>query len=135
MKICKFMLGKIVNGKHFFSEAEKHEIIQDYLSSGWTKNAIWKKYTGRSKEHGALMRWMRQLGYLKGDNSEEISIASSFSETVKEKKANLLAEQKRLEAENMILKVALEQAELEKKAYQTIIEVAEKELKINIRKK
>jgi len=47
----------------YFSEAEKHFIIKELLSTGCTKAQIWGKYTGQLEEHGQLLRWMRQLGY------------------------------------------------------------------------
>ena len=43
------MLGlkKRINEKTFcFSEDEKRVIIEDYLQSGLTKQAIWEKYVG-----------------------------------------------------------------------------------------
>ena len=47
----------------YFTDAEKHQIIQELLSSQCTKVEIWEKYTGELEEHGHLLRWMRQLGY------------------------------------------------------------------------
>ena len=49
--------------KGYFTDEEKHQIIQDYLTSGLTKRDIWEKYTGQLEEHGAIKRWMRKLGY------------------------------------------------------------------------
>ena len=46
-----------------FSELERHQIIEDCLSSGSTKRDVWRKYTGRDEEHGTILRWMRELGY------------------------------------------------------------------------
>ena len=46
-----------------YTETERHQIIQDYLSSNSTKQAIWQKYTGKKEEHGQLFRWMLHLGY------------------------------------------------------------------------
>ena len=31
-----------------------------------TKQEIWEKYTGRRQEHGRIIEWMRQLGYIEG---------------------------------------------------------------------
>ena len=47
----------------YFNDSEKHQIIQELLNSGCTKQEIWEKYTGQQEEHGQLLRWMRQLGY------------------------------------------------------------------------
>jgi hypothetical protein len=46
--------------KRGFTDLEKHQIIQEYYSSGKTKQEIWEKYTGYEEEHGSLLRWMRQ---------------------------------------------------------------------------
>jgi hypothetical protein len=42
---------------------EREAIIQEYLSGKSTKTEIWKKHTGHKKEHGQILKWMRQLGY------------------------------------------------------------------------
>jgi hypothetical protein len=42
---------------------EREAIIQEYISGKSTKAQIWRKYTGRQKEHGEILKWMRQLGY------------------------------------------------------------------------
>ena len=57
--------GNIIIQKpnNYFTEAEKHQIIQELLNSGCTKVQIWEKYTGNEEEHGQLLRWMRKLGY------------------------------------------------------------------------
>ncbi len=54
---------KIKRPVKFYTEVEKHQIIQELISSGCTKQEIWKKYTGHEAEHGQLLRWMRKLGY------------------------------------------------------------------------
>lgn len=46
-----------------FTIEERKLIIEEYLQTGVTKREIWRKYTGREKEKGHLIRWMRQLGY------------------------------------------------------------------------
>ena len=57
--------GKIIIQKpnKYFTDSEKHHILQELLSSGCTKQEIWKKYTGQEEEYGQLLRWTRQLGY------------------------------------------------------------------------
>ena len=36
----------------YFTELEKHKIIQELISSKTTKQEIWQKYTGQAEEHG-----------------------------------------------------------------------------------
>ena len=63
-RISGLKAGKIIQkANKYFSEPEKHFIIQELLSTGCTKAQIWEKYTGQLEEHGQLLRWMRQLGY------------------------------------------------------------------------
>ena len=47
--------------KFGFSRVQKHQIVQDYLTSSLSKREIWEKYTGEKEEHGQILRWMRQL--------------------------------------------------------------------------
>lgn len=49
--------------RNYFTDEQKHLIIEDFLSSGLTKREIWYKYTGQVEEHGQLLCWMRKLGY------------------------------------------------------------------------
>ena len=46
----------------YFTETEKHLIIQELNSTQCTKVEIWEKYTGEEEEHGQLLRWMKALG-------------------------------------------------------------------------
>ena len=59
-KKSKFILG-LNNGKivqkvnKYFTETEKHQIIQELISSQCTKQEIWSKYTGQEEEHGQTL--------------------------------------------------------------------------------
>ena len=118
----------------FFSDEEKIAIIEEYLSSGQTKNAIWKKYTGRDHEHGTILKWMRTYGYeeastasltnkfrMKKDNQESYSTDTFENAQLK----------KRIEE----LELKLKDAEMKAIAYSTMIDIAEDEFKLKIRKK
>lgn len=128
--------------KHF-THAEKHMIIHELLSTNITKTAIWKKYTGQQQEHGHITRWMKNLGYdarnivrkanivtdlypmkqrkRKADNPENAS---------EESKETLQLKQRIAELERQ-----LKEAELKATAFSTMVDIAEKEFKIPIRKK
>lgn len=124
-----------------FTNEEKHHIIQDYLTSGLTKRAIWKKYTGRDNEHGKIVEWMRQFGY----NSSISPNQSRESLTLIEmsaKKSKLIPKPSDAEFENVQLKKRiadlerqLKDAEMKAIAYSSMIDIAEKEFKIPIKKK
>ena len=57
--------GKIIIQKpnKYFTDSEKHHIVQKLISSDCARQEICEKYTGQLDEHGQLLRWMRQLGY------------------------------------------------------------------------
>lgn len=122
-----------------FTITERHQIIQELLSTNCSRADIWRKYTGQSEEHGNLLRWMRQLGYpvelqvrrtifrLNNNSMAKKQIVTSHSEDSFE----ILQLKKRIsELENQ-----LKDAELKAIAYSTMVDIAEKEFKIPIRKK
>ena len=122
----------------FFTEEEKHLVIQDYFSSGRSKDYIWRKYTGKS-DHGQLLRWMRDLGYA----SDTLNLGSYISP-----ESDFLPEKKELQDPNgqdfEILQLKKRISELEKRlkeaeikaiAHSTMVDIAEKEFNIPIRKK
>ena len=134
--------SKVISGLRSggsFTISERHQIIQEMLSSDCTRAAIWKKYTGQSEEHGILLRWMRQLGY----NTELTTRRSTFggnkslmakkqpSPKNEEESFEILQLKKRIsELENQ-----LKDAEMKAIAFSTMVDIAEKEFNIPIRKK
>jgi hypothetical protein len=128
-------------GKHFSVE-DQHKIIQEMISSGCTKREIWKKYTGQLEERGQLLRWMNKLGYSsyrprKNAILEDKIIKMAKNKTVihitkaSESNYETLQLQKRI----FELEKQLKDAELKAIAYSTMLDIAEKEFKIPIRKK
>ena len=134
--------GKIIQkANKYFSEPEKHFIIQELLSTKCTKAQIWEKYTGQLEEHGQLLRWMKQLGYntsiktrrpnfdtkttvmAKKQVSQEVKSGFDDFETLQLKKRIAELEKK------------LKDADMKAIAYSTMVDVAEKEFNIPIRKK
>jgi len=113
-----------------FSEAEKHLIIQEYLKSGLTKGFIWEKYTGRNQGQFQITRWMRMYGY-----NESYNFARN-NNCMKEKEKDpdsfeILQLKKRIEE----LEKKLRDSEMKAIAYSTMVDIAEKEFNIPIRKK
>jgi len=137
------MRQKVVKkaGKHFSVE-DQHKIIQEMISSGCTKREIWKKYTGQLEERGQLLRWMNKLGYSsyrprRNAILEDKIIKMAKNKTVihitkaSESNYETLQLQKRI----FELEKQLKDAELKAIAYSTMLDIAEKEFKIPIRKK
>jgi len=127
-------LGQWRNNRLYFSDAEKRLIIEDYLSGSETKQSVYSRYTGYPAENGKILLWMRKLGmedkYVEHTNFEgmpkrkkEIEVGSDEFET--------LQLQKRIEE----LEKQLQTAELKAIAFSTMVDIAEKEFNIPIRKK
>ena len=124
----------------YFTQEEKHKIIQELISTHCTKVEIWKKYTGDTEEHGQMLGWMRELGYNSEIKTRRPNIVSNFDPmAIKKIKPNnnddesfenLLLQKRIAELEKQ-----LRDAELKAIAFSTMVDIAEKEFKIPIRKK
>ena len=113
-------------------------IIEDYLQSGLTKRAIWEKYTGNCKEHGRLLYWMYKYGYV-SDNKDKNTIFvpkidNSMYATEQEDKLSDF-ETLRLQKRISELEKQLQESEMKSITWQTMVEPAESEFNINIKKK
>ena len=141
-QISRNKVGKIIQkSSKYFSEAEKHFIIQELLSTGCTKVHIWEKYTGKTEEHGHILRWMRQLGYDTKIKTRRPNFDTKTRGMTK-RKSNKSDNTSCDDFETLQLKIRI--AELEKKlkdaeikaiAYSVMVDIAEKEYNIPIRKK
>ncbi len=123
----------------YFTQTEKHQIIQEMLSNQCTKQEIWHKYTGEEEEHGQLLRWMRALGYNIGIKTRRPNVESNFvtmpEKKIKPDKENEDFENLQLKKRIAELEKQLKDAELKAIAFSTMVDIAEKEFKIPIRKK
>jgi transposase len=129
-----------IKSARFYSESERHFIIQDYLSSGLSKQAIWQKHTGQAKEHGQIIYWMRRLGYLTPKNVQRhrfVATTPGHMSTKKttENQSNSSFELLQLQKRIALLEEQLKDAEMKAIAFSTMVDIAEKEFKIPIRKK
>lgn len=127
-------LGNRIHGKLYFSAEEKRIIIQDYLSGNESKREVFERYTGYSEEHGKLLKWMRQYGI-----SDKYVKSSTFTDMSK-KKSSIAADSKDFEKLQLTKRVEelekkLKEAEMKAIAFSTMVDIAEKEYKIPIRKK
>ncbi len=130
--------------KFTFSRAQKHLIVQEYLTGILSKREIWEKYTGEKEEHGQILRWMRQFGY---DNQTTLDNNTTFVEIVTDMgnktKSNAINKATTETIENTeilqrriaLLEYQLKEEQAKAAAFSTMIDIAEKELKISIRKK
>ena len=113
-----------------FSESERRAIIEEYLKGDRTKVEIWRHYTGYQDEHGQLLRWMRKLGYIeKTLRSGPVSLLSMPASNKPQPSVEEL--QRRIKQ----LEQQLLDSQLKEEAYRRMIDIAEKELKVSIKKK
>jgi len=126
--------------KKQFSEQEKIVIIEDYLRSGQSKRAIWEKYTKEKEEHGLLLYWMYQYGYLSRKKTEGEKIDTSkqyMKKKIEETQPETISEKTEIQKDIRILELekSLHESYLKTQAYETMISIAEQEFKISIKKK
>jgi len=125
----------------YFTQEEQHAIIQEMISNGCTKKEIWKKYTGQEEEHGQLLRWMKKLGYPSVGRSISTTLNSQRKKMPVKKKISLSGqsddsfENLQLKKRIFELEKQLKDAELKAIAFSTMVDIAEKEFNIPIRKK
>lgn len=122
----------------YFTDEQKHTIIHAYLTSGKTKEEIWRAYTGKT-DHGVLLRWMRKFGYVEPDLDHPSTVLPNLDimTTLKNQQHQPIPATQATALNQRIkeLEKQLEQAQLRAVAYETMVELAEKELGIPIRKK
>jgi transposase-like protein len=118
--------------RQMFSEPFKRKVIEEYLSTGCSKMSLLKKYDIHFKS--AIQTWMHKLGYTDGYRRQKLTFAPinimslPTDNTDKISNSDLQKKVKELERQ-------LEDEKLRSEAYVRIIEKAEKELNIPIRKK
>lgn len=119
----------------YFSVKQKHEIINAYLEGSHSKQQIWYDFTGEPVEKGQILKFMRQLGYL--DEQEKKKPLTFFMENKPNKKKPIKDTVEDIDEKSEIirLKRELEESKIREEYYRRMIEMAEKELRIDIRKK
>lgn len=127
-------LGQWRNNKLYFSDHEKRLIIEDYLSGNETKQSIYSRYTGYPAENGKITTWMRKFGiedkFVKNTNFDYMPKKKKVKEQSSEDFEMLKLKKRIAELEKQ-----LQTAEMKAIAFSTMVDVAEKEFNIPIRKK
>ena len=133
-KKSKPILGQWCGNRLYFSDHEKRLIINDYLSGKESKVSVYKRYTGYNTENGKITMWMRKFdiedNFIKKVNFESMSDRKKEDETGSEE-FEILKLKKRIEE----LGKQVQTAEMKAIAFSTMVDVAEKEFNIPIRKK
>lgn len=108
-----------------YPEVFKRQVIDEYLTTGSSQSFLLRKYNIRYK--GAFQQWMKQLGYK--DNEQKVGLLPTTTPFP------LPAKEKTTEARIKELERLLEDEQLRSQAYSRMIDIAEKEFRILIRKK
>jgi len=110
-----------------YSDEFKWAVVQEYLNSDLSQVELLKKYSIRGSS--SITRWMRKFGLKEpaiNRRSTQISMAKGRKKT---------PEERALEAKVKELEKALEYEKLRSLALDTMIDIAEKNMQIPIRKK
>jgi transposase len=121
---------KIISTHNFYSEEFKLKVVQEVLSGQLTKAQANRKYG--IKGSSRILDWIKKHGnkFGKVKNNSYIEADNSFLMTESDN-----TELELIKQENDKLKKELSFASMRVIALETLIDVAEKELKINLRKK
>jgi hypothetical protein len=130
----KSILGQWHNGRLYISDNEKKQIIEDYLSGNEVKRLVYSRYTGYSTENGKITKWMRKFGIkdkcVKTANFKDMPTKKKDNEPSSEDFETLKLKKRIVELEKQ-----LQTAEMKAIAFSTMVDIAEKEFNIPIRKK
>ncbi len=118
----------------FYSLELKHQICKDHIENGLRLRDCVIKYNLSC--HSLVHAWLRQLGYVAGNKSRSRSayIGVENFKTLPAKQKNKTP-QTPDQQQIQFLKKELEDAKMQAEGYSRMIEIAEAELKITIRKK
>ena len=128
------------NGEHFnskYSEKFKRKVIEEYLRIGCTKMDLVRKYKIRSKS--GITSWMQELGYEDINRKmyyfEVLNRATLMAGKKSKKQKTPVSEQTALLEKIKLLELKLEEEKLRSEMFSRMVEIAEKDLNIPIRKK
>jgi transposase-like protein len=103
------------------------QIVQEYLSTSITQEELKKKYHFNGNQ--SIYNWMRKFGFSK-PREEQIKIDQAMS---KETQRTTLEQELELKVKK--LEADLEREQFRTMALNAMIDIAERELKVDIRKK
>jgi transposase-like protein len=114
--------------KRRFTDSFKRKVVREVLSDGLSKEAARRKYNLKGKS--GILQWMRRFGV--ATEKEERLITNRF--VIMERKQKKV-ESKSKDEQIKLLEKALANAELKAESYSRMIQIAEEQFKIKIRKK
>lgn len=118
-----------------FTDSERYEIVQEYLRGGVTKQGLWHKHSGNRLEHGQILQMLRQFGYapIEGEpRSRSRSLEVRMKKESTSSQQNLLSVVRNRYVEDLERELA--ETKLQLLMLKTLVEVAEEELGIDLKK-
>ena len=117
-----------------YDQAFKRKVIEEYLATGCSKMDLLRKYNIQFKS--AIQTWMRVLRYTDpGSSGQSFKFGQLIFAPLPKDKSNTPGDIADLQNRIHELERQLEDEKLRAEAYARMIEMAEKELKISIKKK
>ena len=110
-----------------FTDEFRFQVVQEYLNTGISQKQLQKKYSIGG--NNCINNWMRKFG------TSEVTVEQINLQQAMSKEEEKTPRERKLEAKVKELERALEQERLRTLALDTMINIAERDLKISIRKK
>lgn len=110
-----------------FTDEFRFQVVQEYLNTGISQKQLQKKYSIGG--NNCINNWMRKFG------TSEVTVEQINLQQAMSKEEEKTPRERKLEAKVKELEKALEHERLRTLALDTMINIAERDLKISIRKK
>lgn len=117
--------------RQMFDESFKRMVIEEYLATKCNKTELLRKYNIHFKS--AIQTWMKRLGYEDVHRTQKIKFDQTLPLTIS--MAAKSEDTRDLQKKIQELEQQLQDEKLRSEAYLRIIDKAEKELKVPIKKK
>jgi transposase len=110
-----------------FLDSVKLQVVQEYLSTDQSQKEVMLRYNIRGKN--TITKWMRKFD-LQAPSQQQIELQRTMAKEIEK-----TAKEQELESKVQQLQQQLEYEKLRTLALNTMIDIAERDLKITIRKK
>jgi transposase len=110
-----------------FLDSVKLQVVQEYLSTDQSQKEVMLRYSIRGKN--TITKWMRKFD-LQAPSQQQIELQRTMTKEIEK-----TAKEQELESKVQQLQQQLEYEKLRTLALNTMIDIAERDLKITIRKK
>ena len=126
--MCKSVLGQKSRSRYFYNDSFKHKVCKEFMTGQITKTDLGKKHKIGGKN--TILNWLRCFNYVP-QSSNSMKIKQQENLTTKQKSKVLQTKTPEVE----LLEKELEEKKLQIEMYSRMIDLAEKEFGVQIRKK